>query len=145
MQFEEKIIGSLYLLRLQGEFHPHDVETLHMVFEKALEENKRIVLELGFSKPASSTIVAPLLKLAGSIHATGQTLVVARATGNLRFLLTMLNKQHWFEFHEAINAIVLEETNKPTQDTTLVIDEEVSSEAKPVIYQIPDISDFNLD
>lgn len=147
MNIEEKIIGSLYLIRLNGLFHSDEVETLHSVFEKALKEGKRIVLEMGFSKPPSYTILEPLLTLAGTTYASGGKLDIARATGNLRFLLTMLNKHDWFEFHEAINQLVIDETNKPSQKSIEGHNNKVEDniELKPVIYQIPDVTDFSLD
>lgn len=147
MNIEEKIIGSLYLIRLNGMFHSNEVETLHTVFENALKEDKRIVLEMGFSKPPSYTILEPLLTLAGTMHASGGKLDIARATGNLRFLLTMLHKQDWFEFHEAINQIIIDETNKPSQVSldSPDIRMEDNVELKPVVYKIPDVTDFSLD
>ncbi len=138
MNVEEKVIGSLLLIRLSGEFTKFDVDSLHIIFQNALKQNKRIVLELGFSKAGSYSILQPLLQLAGTLNADSKKLTVAKATGNLRFLLTMLKKQDWFEFHEAINDIVLEETEKQT-----VQKDPAAESYQPAFYNVPEISDFS--
>ena len=143
MNIEEKEIGSLLLLRLRGEFSAFDVPDLHNVFEQAIGGDKRIVVEIGFAKAPSYSILVPLLTLAGTLHAQGDRLIVAKASGNLRFLLTMLNKQDWFEFHEAINDLVIEESNKQTAAPRKLPEENVG--LKPVFYHIPDVTDFNMD
>lgn len=143
MKIEEKVIGELLLLRLSGAFTNTEVPDLHRVFEHAVSVEKRLVLELGFTKAPCLSILEPILTLAGTVHSKGKRLIVARASGNLRFLLTMLHKHDWFEFHEAINELVIAETHKLTIVPMADLDEKV--ELKPVFYHIPNVTDFDLD